>query len=286
MDLPINQIVCGDCLEVMRDWPDKCVDLVLTSPPYDDMRDYNGSVFSNELFNNIACLLYHALVEGGVLVWVVGDATLDGSETGSSFRQALAFRDVGFNIHDTMIYAKRGFAMPSSGRYHQVFEYMFVLSKGTPATFNPIKDRKNAYKKSGSSLQRQKDGSMAGERHGIKNDDYGMRWNIWEYGIGGGVMSTDRSAHLHPAIFPEQLAIDHVRSWSDEGMVVMDPFCGSGTTCVAAKMLGRNYIGIDISEEYCQIARDRLKAVDTGVPVAESRNGQMALFDPERKKKP
>jgi site-specific DNA-methyltransferase (adenine-specific) len=274
----MNKIICGDCLEVMRDWPDGCVDLTVTSPPYDDLRDYKGYTFD---FEGIAKQLYRITKQGGVVVWVVGDMTVNGSETGTSFRQALYFKEIGFNLHDTMIYAKGGFANPSSTRYHQVFEYMFIFSKGMLKTFNPIIDRINIEKRTGGTGKRQTNGTMkySGGVGGKPLNNYGQRYNVWRYKIGGGNVSTDRIAHEHPAIFPEQLAIDHVKSWSNQNHIIIDPMCGSGTTCVAAKKLGRRFIGIDISKDYCQIARERLKAVDTGVPVKEARNGQQALFE-------
>lgn len=280
MNLPVGQIICSDCLEVMKDWDDNSIDLTVTSPPYDNLRDYKGYSFD---FEGIAQQLYRVTKQGGVVVWIVGDATINGSETGTSFRQALYFKQLGFNIHDTMIYAKRGFANPSNNRYHQIWEYMFVLSKNTPIIFNPIKDRKNIEKKRGGDATRQKDGSvLKGNRGGLKLDEYGQRYNIWEYAIGGGNVSSDKIVHEHPAVFPEQLAIDHIKSWSNSKNLILDPFCGSGTTCVAAKMLGRRYIGIDISPDYCAIARDRLEAVDTGVSVKEKQQGQMALFKAEK----
>jgi len=271
-----NSIICGDCLEVIKEWDDNCVDLILTSPPYGDLRIYRGYHF---YFDDMANSFFRVLKDGGVLVWVVGDQTENGSESGNSFRQALHFKQLGLNLHDTMIYAKRGFANPSNTRYHQVFEYMFVFSKGTPKTFNPIKDRLNIEKKRGGDATRQRDGSvLKGEKGGLALENFGQRYNIWEYKIGGGNVSTDRISHQHPAIFPEQLALDHIKSWSNENDLILDPMVGSGTTCVAAKMLGRKYIGIDISEKYCEIARQRLEAVDTGVPVKERQKGQIPLW--------
>ena len=254
--LPINSVVCGNCVDIMSDWHDGVIDLTVTSPPYDNLRDYKGYGFD---FQSIAGQLYRVTKPGGVVVWIVGDATIKGSETGTSFRQALYFKDIGFNLFDTMIYAKRGFANPSTTRYHQVFEYCFVLSKSKPKTFNPIKDRKNICTRRGGDAVRQKDGTIKkGNRGGMPLAEYGQRWNIWEYQIGGGNISADRLVHKHPAAFPEQLAADHIISWSNENDIVLDPMCGSGTTCKMAKQLDRNYIGIEISEEYSQLSRERI----------------------------
>lgn len=252
----LDRIICGDCLEVMRGMPDGCVDLTVTSPPYDNLRTYNGYVFD---FEGIADELYRITKDGGVVVWVVNDATVNGSETGTSFRQALYFKDVcGFNLHDTMIWEKPSFTATGSlvSRYAPVFEYMFVLSKGTPKTFNPIKDKVN--KCSGEILRgsiRQRDGSTRPKSGSGRKTiaRFGQRHNVWK-------MSPENSSsnRVHPAQFPESLANDHIVSWSNPGDIVLDPFCGSGTTCKMAKINARRYIGIDISDEYCEIARRRV----------------------------
>jgi len=247
----------GDCLEVMQTIPDKSIDLTVTSPPYDNLRTYNGYTFD---FEGIAKELYRVTKDGGVVVWVVGDATINGSETGTSFRQALYFKEIGFNLHDTMIYQKNNFANPSSNRYHQIFEFMFVLSKGKPKSFNPIKDRKNVCAGEsnwGANKARQKDGSFK-ERPKKIVSEYGMRYNIWEFMTSKGFATKDNFAYSHPAIFPEKVAYDHIVSWSNEGDTVLDCFLGSGTTGKVAKQLNRKFIGIEISQEYLSIAKQRL----------------------------
>ena len=259
-ELPINQIICGNCAEIMKSWPDECIDLTVTSPPYDDLRDYEGYTFDFETFETIVKELYRITKPGGVVVWVVGDATINGSETGTSFKQALYAKDIGFNLHDTMIYEKAGFSNPSNNRYHQVFEYMFIFSKGRPKTFNPLKDRKNKWNGSwGNISNRQKNGILIKKEKTTCNE-YGMRFNIWRYTNGKGFGQKDEISYRHPATFPEQLAADHIISWSNPGDIVLDPMCGSGTTCKMALKLGRRFIGIDIAEEYCEIARKRVEA--------------------------
>ena len=258
MDLPINQIICGDCLEVMKGLPDKCIDLTVTSPPYDNLRTYNG--FSWD-FEGVANELYRVTKDGGVVVWVVGDATIKGSETGTSFRQALYFKEIGFNLHDTMIYAKNNVYAhdPRNKRYKQCFEYMFVFSKGKPSTYNEIKDKPN--KHAGKTLS----GTKGRNKDGVKRDlkpivigDFQARFNIWEYTTGGSV-SSDKIAFKHPAIFPEKLVEDHIISWSNPNDIVLDPFMGSGTTAIACINTNRNYIGFELDKTYFEVAQKRIK---------------------------
>lgn len=251
----MNEITCGNCIDVMKKIPDGSIDLTVTSPPYDNLRDYKGYTFD---FESIARELYRVTKEGGVVVWVVGDQTTNGSESGTSFRQALYFKEIGFNLHDTMIYEKNGAPFPEVNRYYQCFEYMFVFSKGKPNTTNLLKDRKNKWAGSfGKRSQRLADGTLQ-QKDAIECEEYGIRFNFWRMNGGYGYTTKDETAYAHPAMFPEVLAQDHILSWSNEGDTVLDPMCGSGTTCKMAHNFKRNYIGIDISEEYCKIARDRL----------------------------
>ena len=251
--MELNKIYTGNCLDVMKTFPDKSIDLTLTSPPYDSLRTYKGYVFD---FKSIAKELYRVTKDEGVVVWVVGDATVKGSETGTSFRQALYFKEIGFNLHDTMIYEKQNYKPVNAKRYDNVFEYLFALSKGKPKTFNPIMVEKARVKKE-SGKYRQKDGSFKSSTR--KANNLKKHTNIFRYSIGGHI--ADKIAFKHPAIFPEKLAHDHIISWSNEGDTVLDPMCGSGTTLKMAKKTGRNYIGIEISREYVEIAEERLKSV-------------------------
>jgi DNA modification methylase len=250
----INTIIHGDCLEIMKTMPSSFVSLTVTSPPYDNLRKYNGYEFN---FKGIANELYRVTKDSGVIVWVVGDETINGSETGTSFRQALYFKKIGFNLHDTMIWNKGGFSAVGSlkTRYAPVFEYMFILTKGKIKTFNPIKDREN--KHAGVLISKTKrlwDGEIKKGKSYVSNE-FGQRFNIWEQ------FPQRQKGKCHPAPFPEQLANDHIISWSNEGDIVLDPMCGSGTTCKMALLNNRKYIGIDISEEYCEMARKRIKEI-------------------------
>jgi len=244
----------GDCVEWMEQFPDNCIDLTITSPPYDKLRTYKGYNFD---FENIAQELYRITKNGGVIVWVVGDATIEGSETGSSFKQALCFKEqCGFRLHDTMIWFKTNPTPtdPKCLRYYNAFEYMFVLSKGKPKTCNYLKEEtKNAGRDFGKAPKRRPDGSNRNDRtEKLKNkkiNKYKIRNNVWEYPIGSGV-AEEKIAFKHPAIFPEKLAQDHILSWSNENDIILDPMAGSGTTCKMAKLNNRKYIGIDVSEEY------------------------------------
>ena len=247
----------GDCLEVMKSIEDKSIDLTVTSPPYDNLRTYNNSSTWNfEIFKPIARELYRITKDGGVVVWVVGDATIKGSETGTSFRQALYFMECGFNLHDTMIWKKQN-APLTHNRYEQEFEYMFVFGKGKEITFNGIKDKKNKYFESvvGGTKRDVGDGKLrrlSGNKQGKTISEFGLRTNIWAI-----TNRANRSAH--PAVFPEQLAKDHIISWSNENDTVFDPFMGSGTTGKIAKELNRNFIGIEIDETYFNIAKERIE---------------------------
>ena len=245
-----------DCLDTMSRMKDNHIDLTVTSPPYDNLRDYKGYSFD---FESIAKELYRVTKDGGVVVWIVGDATIKGSETGTSFKQALFFKEIGFRLHDTMIYEKSG-VMPSKNRYCQMFEYMFVLSKGKPKTTNLLKDRKNNWggtKTFSNITSRQKDGTLKKKAQKEIND-FGMRFNIWRVINGNGFGQKDKIAYKHPATFPEQLANDHIISWSNENDLVYDCFMGSGTTAKMAIANNRKWIGSEISKEYCNIIRERL----------------------------
>lgn len=248
-----NTIIQGDCLEVMKDIPDKSIDMVLTSPPYDNLREYKGYTFN---FEGIAQELFRIIKDGGVCVWVVGDATINGSETGTSFRQALYFKEIGFNLHDTMIYQKNSYPFPPSNRYFGVFEYMFVFSKGSPKTTNLMRVFCIG-KKHSMSTSRQADGTIENMKYEMGKEDR-IEDNVWKINVGYGKSSLDKFSFEHPATFPEELAEKHIVSWSNEGDIVLDPFAGSGTTLKMAKINKRDYIGIEISEEYCKIAEQRI----------------------------
>jgi len=246
-------------LDTMAKIPDNFLDLTVTSPPYDGLRTYNGYSFP---FEDIAKELYRVTKQGGVLVWVVGDATVKGTETGTSFKQALYLKECGFNLFDTMIYAKtpRG-AVGNNKTYWQTFEYMFIFSKGNPKTINLICDRKNKESRDGDNgTKRLENGELLKVKRGGYSE-YGRRTNIWEYGIGKGQSTKDDFAFKHPAIFPEQLANDHILSWSNEGDIVYDPFAGSGTTGKMAILNKRKCIMSEISAEYCEIIKKRLEPI-------------------------
>lgn len=251
--------ICDNLIGI-SELQDNSIDLTVTSPPYDNLRTYNGYSFN---FDVLAKELFRVTKDGGVVVWVVGDATNKGSETGTSFKQALYFKEIGFNLFDTMIYMKNGPAYPSNDKYFQIFEYMFVLSKGKVKTFNPISDRYNRWyglKFSKTRSRRQKDGAVVKTKwNKEQGGQYGKRFNIWKYNVGAGYSTKDKIAFEHPAIFPEQLAKDHILSWSNEGDVVLDPFLGSGTTLKMCMETNRNGIGFEINKGYETIIKQRLK---------------------------
>jgi len=249
--LSMNQVIQGDCLEVMKTLEDNSIDLTVTSPPYDNLRKYNGYTFD---FEGIAKELFRVTKQGGVVVWVVGDATIKGSETGTSFKQALYFKEIGFNLHDTMIWNKINPVPLTHNRYEQGFEFMFILSKGKPNTVNHIREvstciqtrtRRKSNKEGGSAFRSR-------EEYTTTNPTK-IKTNVWGY------TNTNKKIN-HPAIFPEKLAEDHILSWSNSDDVVMDCLAGSGTTGIMAHKNGRKFILIETSETYCDIIKERFKS--------------------------
>ena len=247
----------GDCIEVMKGIPSNTFNLTVTSPPYDNLRTYKDSLsWGEHVWKPVLEELYRTTKDGGVVVWIVNDATVNGSETGTSFKQALYAMECGFNLHDTMIWEKDGFVAVGAlkTRYAPVFEYMFIFSKGNVKTFNPIKDKPNKHAgKRLNGTKRQADGttkplSGCGEK---VYSEFGQRYNVWRN-------NKDQSKSGHPAAFPEQLALDHILSWSNEGDVVFDPFLGSGTTGKMSILNGRNFIGCEKVEEYFNMASKRI----------------------------
>lgn len=263
------QIIKDDCVGAMSRMNDNCIDLVVTSPPYDNLRTYDtgiGSSWNSDVWMSVLKQLYRVIKDGGVVVWNVKDSNVNGSETGTSFRQALYAIECGFNLHDTMIWSKDTFAYPDTSRYYDTFEYVFVFSKGKPKTFNPLCDRKNKWagtKVHGTS--RKADGTMYEKSNNKKGDvkEFGMRFNIWE-------IPTEKKSGLvgHPAMMPERLAHDMIVSWSNESDIVLDPFMGSGTTGLMCVKTNRYFIGIDMSENYVDLAKRR---------ISEAKN-QITLF--------
>lgn len=272
-----SDLIVGDCAVLLKSLPCDMVNLTVTSPPYDGLRTYDPLVKSRDRgdvprnkkdvfefdFETIAQELYRVTKPGGVVVWVVGDATVDGSETCSSFRQALFFHDVcGFNLHDTMIFRAEKPPL-NHNRYEQKFEYMFVFSKGRPSVWNAITELCNPANRRTRNRTRRQGGSQELKTlHAPSvNRATKTKGNIWYYAIGGG--SEDKEAHQHPAIFPEALAAEHIQSWSNIGDLVFDPFSGSGTTAKMAAAGQRRFLGIEISETYAELSRQRVTSEES-----------------------
>lgn len=252
------QLKLGDCLDLLHDVADESIDMVMTSPPYDNLRTYGISenIFPFEKFASIADELARVLKPGGVIVWVVNDATIDGSESLTSFKQAIYFKDnCGLNVHDTMIWEKDTFSFPDAKRYAQAFEYMFVFSKGIPKTVHKLRDRKNKWANSvvhGTS--RGKDGTTFRKSNDKKStvSDVGERFNVWQ------LPGEKQNTFDHPAVYPLRLCKDHIFSWSDEGDLILDPFMGSGTTGVACKLMHRRFIGFELNPDFYSTAENRI----------------------------
>lgn len=247
---------CCDCVDGMRDLPDECIDMTITSPPYDNIRTYNGFSFD---YKQTLDGLFRVTKQGGVVAWIVADQTVNGSETGTSFRQALYAKEIGFNLLDTMIWEKDGFTDVAGLRYRyaSVFEYIFIFTKGYPKTFNPIEDRANIYAgKPSHGTIRQADGTFKPRStEGKLHRDFGVRYNIWK------IDRVHDNKSEHPAPFPAKLVRDLMVSWSNEGDTILDPFLGSGTTRKVAWEMNRNFIGFEISEEYFQRQEEDCQAM-------------------------
>lgn len=259
----MTNLYLGDCVEVLRkNIVDNSIDLVVTSPPYDNLRKYGGdAALPEDKFQDVAKELYRLIKDGGVVVWVVNDASINGSKTGTSFRQALFFQSIGFNINDVMIWQKKN-PMPvvKQPRYQDVFEYMFVFSKGKPKTFNPIMVPCKCAGLSYDSTCKNMGGECGRTKKSFEINKEKVDSNIWQIAIA-------QNKTGHPAVFPEELARKHVLSWSNEGDIVLDPFMGSGTVGIVCKGLNRDFIGIDINQEYVEMAKHRIETEDfSGIP--------------------
>jgi DNA modification methylase len=261
--MEINRVYNENCLDTMGGMPNNFCDMVLTSPPYDDLRAYKGYSFE---FEKIAAELFRVLKVGGVVVWVVSDKTVNGSESGTSFKQALYFKEIGFKLYDTMIFQK-SYIPKTHRRYEQAFEYMFVLLKGEkPNAFNPIMQdnlkfgKKKSRGKNEATARLEKTSASAGvlKSAGTLTKEKSIAPNVFYYPVGYNLTSKDKITFQHPAPFPEKLAEDQIYSWSDIGNLVYDPFGGSGTTAKMSQLLGRNFVLSEISSDYAQLAEKRL----------------------------
>lgn len=273
--MPKYNLILGDCIEQMDKLMEDgvTVDLTITSPPYDEIYDYGGTlIWSDEVFKKVADRLFRITSDGGIVVWVVNDQMKNGSETGTSFKQALYFMEIGFKLHDTMIYAKNNPVPNARTRYQQSFEYMFVFSKGKPKTTNILTEPrsnkwndKRCFRKE-KRFNRDKDGEFTAKKdfHFDINEEVPRR-NIWYYSVGLNGSTKDKEAFAHPAIFPEKLAQDHILSWTNEGDLVFDPFMGSGTTGKMAILNNRDFIGIEKVEKYYEISLKRINDAYSGL---------------------
>ena len=252
--IDLNNIILGDAEEKLKLIDEESIDLVVTSPPYDNLRKYNGigDSWNHDKFKAIANELKRVLKRGGVIVWNVNDKTENGSETGTSFRQALYFMDIGLNLNDTMIWEKSNpLPQVKQPRYNQVFEYMFVFSKGSPKTFNPIMVPCKCAGQNYDSTCKNMGGENGRTEKHFKINNEKVDSNIWN-------MAVAQNKTIHPATFPMELAVRHIKSWSNEGDSILDPFLGSGTTALAAIDLNRKFIGIEMNEEYYDLAKSRI----------------------------
>lgn len=266
-DMKKYELYCGDCADVMSRIDDESVDLTITSPPYDTLRSYKGSAddWCFEKFVHVADELIRVTKHGGVVVWIVGDGTVEGSETGTSLRHALHFKDIGFKLHDTMIWNKTN-PMPqvAQPRYSQAFEYMFVLTKGAPKTFHPMMVKCKCAGRIYDSTCKNMGGENGRTSKMFAINSEKVASNVWDVAIA-------RNKTPHPAVFPIELVRRHISTWTDEGDVVLDPFMGSGTTGLACAEMGRVFVGIERCGDFFAYAEREIQT-------AMSRPRQMSLF--------
>ena len=252
--LPVNRFIIGDAVPLLTDvLAADSVALTVTSPPYGNLRDYKGYQFDA---GSMLAALYRVTRPGGVCVWVVGDK-IEGGRSLVSFEQAFIARECGFTVHDIMIYQKKNTPFMRSNAYTNCYEFMFVFSKGSPSVFNPLKVPTKRY--GWETAVANKGPDAANNKVPVELKKEKTKTNIWEYAVGMGGSTKDKIAFQHPAVFPEKLAADHILSWSSKGDLVLDPMCGSGTTCKMAEAHGRNWIGIDMSREYIALAEERMR---------------------------
>lgn len=271
----LGKINNDDCIKFMKKLPGNCIDLTVTSPPYDDLRDYeNKLIWDYKTFRKVARELFRITKKGGVVVWVIGDKTDKGNKSLTSFKHALYFQEVGFNIYDVIIYEKAGSGPPHPNRYFNSFEYMLVMSKGKPKAINLLKDKKNScagMSTFGDITRREKDGSLTNKGKKVINE-FGVRTNIWRYNNGKGFSTKDKVAYEHPAIFPEKLVEDHIKSWSNPGDIVFDPFGGSGTTAKVSIELERKWLYVEKVKKYCDVAKKRIEDMGVKLDVQDNNN--------------
>ena len=247
-----GRLIAADAIAELSSWETSCVDLTVTSPPYDNLRNYNGYEFDAE---SMLSAILHVTKPGGVCVWVVGEK-INGGRSLTSFDHAFVGRDAGWTVHDVMIYQKRNTPFMRSNAYTNCYELMVVFSNGKPKTFNPIMEptKRNGWE----TAVHNKGPDAQNNKRPVELKKVKTKTNIWPYAVGFGGTTTDKVAFKHPAVFPEKLAEDHILSWSNEGDTILDPMCGSGTTCKMAARNNRKWIGIDISKEYIGITKDRM----------------------------
>ena len=258
MQIQVNKIICEDNITYLKTLPDECIDFVITSPPYDALRDYNGYKLD---LHGLGVELLRVLKDGGICVMVIQDSTRDFAKSLTSFRTIVDWCDnIGFRLFECNIYNRQG----TEGawwkkRFRVDHEYMPIFLKGKRPQYFDKENIKIPSKHGGKIMTganiRTKNGQTGSRK--VKINPTKCPGTVMTFGNTCGGESKLKSKH--PAVFPNMLAYDMIECFCPEDGTVLDPFNGSGTTTLAAKCLGRNYIGIDVSEEYNKIARERLE---------------------------
>ena len=258
MQIQVNKIICEDNITYLKTLPDECIDFVITSPPYDELRDYNGYKLD---LHGLGIELLRVLKDGAICVMVIQDSTKDFAKSLTSFRTIVDWCDnIGFRLFECNIYNRQG----TEGawwkkRFRVDHEYMPIFLKGKRPQYFDKENIKIPSKHGGKVMTganiRTKNGQTGSRK--VKINPTKCPGTVMSFGNTCGGESKLKSKH--PAVFPNMLAYDMIECFCPKDGIVIDPFNGSGTTTLAAKCLGRKYIGIDVSEEYNQIARERLE---------------------------
>ncbi len=266
----VNKIIQGDCEQVLKGFPDNSIDLIFTSPPYADQRKTTyGGVRPGEYvdwFLPKAAQLLRVLKPTGTFILNIKERAVNGERHTYVIELTLRMREQGWLWTEEFIWHKKN-AYPGKwpNRFRDAWERLIQFNKRRKfnmyqeAVMVPVGDWAQDRLNSLSETDQIRDESRVGSGFGKNVSKWVGRDKVYPTNVIH--MATECSNRRHSAVFPVGLPTWFIKLFTDSSGIVLDPFIGSGTTAVAAKQLGRRYVGIDINEEYCQIARQRLMQI-------------------------